>query len=130
MNVTIDMDAAKLIWLAVLIGFFVGLAVMLLRVDRNDTWKHAHIAQLVLNRYGGLDPVLVAFWIGVGLSVLATVYSLLRPVGPMFVAVFTIVTGNFTLPLLFKVAFNKAPPSSAPPPTPVDAPPVPREPLP
>ncbi len=103
-------DITKLLWLAVLIGFFAGLAVMLMRVDRSDEWKRAHIAQLVINRYGELDIAAVAFWGGIGVSALSVIYSLFRPVGESFVAVYSVFTTQITVPLMLKLIFKaKAP---------------------
>lgn len=103
-------ELTKLLWLVGLIGFGVGLVIMLLRVDRSDEWSKAHIAQLILNRYGEFDISAVAFWVGIGVSILAVVYSLFKPVGNGFIAVFGIFSAQVQTPILFKVIFGRAPP--------------------
>lgn len=104
-----ETELTKLLWLVGMIGFGFGLVVMLMKVDRSEEWRRAHIAQLVLNRHGGLDIAAIAFWIGLGVSVLAVVYSLFNKVTEGFIAVFGIFEAQVTTPLLFKVIFNKTP---------------------
>jgi hypothetical protein len=73
-----DPSLAKLLWLVGLIGVGIGVAGMLLRVDKSTEWSRAHIAQLVLNRHGGLDLAAVAFWFTLLFDVFVLVYCLFK----------------------------------------------------
>lgn len=122
------MDLQKLLWLVGLIGFFIGLAVMLLKLDHSDAWKHAHIAQLVLNKDGGFDIAAVAFWAGFLFSIFVLVYCVLKNSVPSgLAALYGIFIGSVLFPLLAKIVFHAKtiptlPSFGAPPSVPVPEP--------
>lgn len=112
-----NLELNKLLALVALIGFFIGLAVMLWRVDRNDAWRKAHIAQLVVNRHGELDIAAVAFWASFVFSIWALVYCLFKGRVPEnWPGLFTTFELTCVAPLITKVIFNrKQPPQPATP---------------
>lgn len=71
-------DLNRLLALAVLMGFFACLALVLWRMDRDSKWGNAHIAQLVLNAHGEFDVPKVALWASFVFSVWAISYSLFK----------------------------------------------------
>lgn len=102
-----SVDLNKLLLLFGAIGFFSGLAVMLLRLDKSDEWGKAHIAQLVLNRHGEFDIAAVGFWIGLLFSILVITYCLLKgkvPEGLGYLYMTFMATIEF--PLLAKIVYN------------------------
>lgn len=104
----------KLLFLFGLIGFFVGLGVMVMRVDRSEAWKKAHVAQLVVNRYGELDIAAVSYWIGLGSSVMFMVYATFKFQPKEAIAVFGIFVSQITVPLMLKLIFKGKAPEKPP----------------
>lgn len=99
-----DPSLAKLLWLVLLIGVGIGVAVMLLRVDKSDAWSKAHIAQLVLNRHGGFDLAAVAFWFAFLVDIFVLVYCLLKGSVPdRFDILLAAFNATFAMPIVAKI---------------------------
>jgi hypothetical protein len=73
-----DPALAKLLWLVALMGVFIGIGLMLLRLDKSEAWSKAHVAQLFLNKHGGLDLAAVMLWINMAVDVLVIVFCLFK----------------------------------------------------
>lgn len=94
--------------------FMLGGAVALWLVHRGD--NKARLDQLVCNRYGELDPVLCAFWLGIGTLVWCLVWCTLKGKVPEGLAG---IYGPFALtvvgPIIAKVVFKAKSPPGVPP---------------
>lgn len=101
----------KLITIAVLFGFFLAVAWSLLLVDKSPS--KAKLEQLYCNVHGKMDLAAVAFWIGLGTTVLCVVYFLFKEKVPEgFIALYGIFVGQVMAPISLKVIFKgKEPPT-------------------
>lgn len=94
--------------------FALGGAVALWLVHRTES--KARLEQLVTNRYGEMDPVLCAFWLGIGTLVWTLIWCALKGKVPEGLAG---IYGPFALtvvaPLIAKVVFKAKSPPSVPP---------------
>jgi hypothetical protein len=104
-----DPSLAKILWLVCLVGLFGAIAIVLLRVDRSNEWRHAHIAQLVLNKHGGLDLAAVGFWGDMMFNVFVIVFCLFKGSVPerldMMLGAFNL---TFAAPIVTKIIKGSA----------------------
>lgn len=99
-----DPELAKLLWLVGLLGVCLCISIMLLRIDKNDAWKNANVAQLFLNKHGGLDLAAVMLWINMAFDMLVIIFCMFQGNVPerldVMVGAFNL---TFAAPICFKI---------------------------
>lgn len=95
---------AKTLWLVGLLAVCMVMSMLLLRIDKNDAWKNANVAQLFLNKHGGLDLAAVMLWINMFFDMLVIIYCMFQGEVPERLDILMVgFNATFAAPIMIKI---------------------------